>query len=307
MNGIINVYKPKGITSHDVVWAIKKALNQKKVGHTGTLDPFASGVLPICVGEATKLSQYIMEGKKYYRAKIVFGCETDSQDAWGKVHFISKFPDLKENLPKVISRFLGEQFQIPPMYSAIKVNGSKLYDLARKGIEIDREPRKVHIDSIEVIDYLGEDSAIIDIVCSKGTYIRTLCNDIGRSLNSRAIMADLERRGTGRFSIENSFDIQSIKSMNESNCTDKFLFPMEYGVTDLPKVTIRPESIRFALNGVTLINKNILEQSSDITQDSIVAIMNSNELIALGKTKFLSESKMEIKIERVFNKEKYQW
>ena len=200
MNGIINVNKPIGITSFDVVSKIRRLYQIKKVGHAGTLDPDASGVLPLCIGKATKVIEYLMDKDKAYRVELVLGMATDTQDASGNI--ILEEPVLASNdeIKAAIKSFLGKQEQIPPMYSAVRINGKRLYELARKGIEVERNPRpvtfyKIDISSIE----RKSDKAVVtfDVECSKGTYIRTLCHDIGELLGCGGLMNALERTRSG--------------------------------------------------------------------------------------------------------------
>lgn len=204
MDGIINVYKEKGYTSHDVVAIVRKTLNIKKVGHTGTLDPDAEGVLPVCIGQATKLADYIMAERKSYRAEITFGAETTTQDASGEVVEKFDYEFNEEALREAVKSFIGKQTQLPPMYSAIKVNGKKLYELAREGKEIERKTRNIEIFDIKIVDIMPPDRAIIDVDCSKGTYIRSLCSDIGKKLGWGAYMSQLTRTASGNFHIEDT-------------------------------------------------------------------------------------------------------
>ncbi len=201
--GVLNINKPLGISSFDVVRKIKKLAKEKKVGHGGTLDPEACGVLPVCIGRATKAIDFIMEGEKEYIAKVKLGVVTDTYDREGKVLRESKVDSTEEEITKVINKFVGTIAQVPPMYSALKQNGKKLYELAREGKEVYREPRTVTIHSIDI---LSIDSPIIHIKvrCSKGTYIRSLCYDIGEELGCGAMMWELERTATGPFTIDRS-------------------------------------------------------------------------------------------------------
>ena len=188
-NGIINVYKEIGFTSHDVVAKLRGILRTKKIGHTGTLDPNAEGVLPVCVGKATKLCEFLLEKSKTYRATMVLGKVTDTQDITGKVLAEKEVAVTKEQIVDTIESFIGGYDQIPPMYSALKVKGKKLYELARQGIEVERKPRFIMLDDIKILD-ISEDLChiTIDVSCSKGTYIRTLCHDIGDRLGCGACM-----------------------------------------------------------------------------------------------------------------------
>lgn len=219
-NGIINVYKEAGFTSFDVVAKLRGMLKTKKIGHTGTLDPEAVGVLPVCLGSATKVCELLMDDTKEYIARVCLGVVTDTQDMTGEI--LESHPDnvvmlTDETINNALSKYKGEIEQIPPMYSALKVNGQKLYDLARKGIEVERKKRKVTIFELEVIDGLHkvEDRAYITIrvVCSKGTYIRTICHDLGQDLGCGGAMEHLERTRVGVFGKESALTLGEIQKL----------------------------------------------------------------------------------------------
>lgn len=215
MNGIININKTKGITSFDVIRKLRRILKEKSIGHTGTLDPLATGVLVVCVGKATGLAQDIESKEKTYIANLDLGYRTDTLDVTGEVLEKREFtPPTKEEFQKVCESFLGEIEQIPPMYSAIKINGQKLYDLARQGIEVERKARKVKIDSIKIISFTGE-NAIIKCTVSKGTYIRTLIDDIGQKLGTLATMTELLRQEVGEYHINKSYTLEDIEKLAE--------------------------------------------------------------------------------------------
>ncbi len=249
MDGVINVYKEKGYTSHDVVAIIRKTLNIKKVGHTGTLDPDAEGVLPVCIGSATKLADYIMSERKSYRAEITFGAETTTQDASGEV--IKKYEyTFDEGLfRETLNGFIGVQQQLPPMYSAIKVNGKKLYELAREGKEIERKTRKITIFDIRIIEIFPPNRAIIDIDCSKGTYIRALCSDIGKALNWGAYMSGLTRTATGSFKLENAVKIDELKAAAAQNRAEEYIIPPDYVLSDYKRVKVSEKASKYLYNG----------------------------------------------------------
>ena len=200
MNGVINIYKNTGMTSFDVVAMVRRVAKMKKVGHTGTLDPAASGVLPVCLGKATKIIDYIMENKKVYRVNLKLGMVTDTYDLEGEVLREEDASHItKDEILNCINSFVGTIDQVPPMYSALKQNGVRLYELARQGIEVHREARKITIYSIENIKIESNDNIQMDVCCSKGTYIRSLCYDIGEKLNVGATMTALERIQNGTF------------------------------------------------------------------------------------------------------------
>lgn len=226
MNGIINVNKPKGITSFDVIRKLRKILSMRKIGHTGTLDPLATGVLLICVGKATKLAQDIEAYEKEYIAEFELGYKTDTYDIEGKIiDEVENFSISEEKLQEVISMFIGDIIQVPPMYSAIKINGKKLYELARKGETIEREGRKISIKSIELLEFDGKK---VKIKCqvSKGTYIRSLIYDIGEELKTFATMTSLIRTQVGAENIENSFTIEDIEALKNDG-KDDFITSIE--------------------------------------------------------------------------------
>lgn len=242
ISGVLCVNKPSGMTSHDVVNSIRKLYRTKKVGHTGTLDPIADGVLTILLGKATKLSDYLSVDTKVYRAGIKFGTVTDSQDVTGEIISSCNSNVEETSLKKVCNEFIGKILQTPPMYSAKKINGEKLYNLARKGIVVERKPEEIEIYSIDVDEFdQKQQTAIITVNCSKGTYIRTLCDDVGKRLGCGACMTSLTRLSNGNFIIDNSYSPDAISSMTEEqrysiiqstesvlSCYDKIVLPDFY-------------------------------------------------------------------------------
>lgn len=219
ISGILNVYKPLGITSHGVVSRVRKLTGIRKVGHTGTLDPEAEGVLPVCIGKATRVAGMLTDADKAYRAEITLGIRTDTQDRTGTVLSRQEVHIKKEEFERVLQEFLGEIKQIPPMYSAVKQNGQPLYKLARQGVEVERKERLIHIDKIEIKKFDGT-SGIIEVFCSKGTYIRTLCADIGEALGCGAIMSGLIRIKSGPFCLADAVTLEILESGYQ-----KFLIP----------------------------------------------------------------------------------
>lgn len=252
MNGIINVNKPKGITSFDVIRKLRKILSLRKIGHTGTLDPLAEGVLLVCVGKATKLAQDIEAHSKEYIAEFELGYKTDTYDIEGAViEKVENFSVEREKLSEIINTFLGNIKQIPPMYSAIKINGQKLYDLARKGETIEREARDISIESIELLEFDGK-KAKIKCSVSKGTYIRSLIYDIGEKLGTFATMTSLIRTKVGEETIEKSFTLSEIEKL-KSEGKENFITSVEdYFI--YPKINIEGEKNHtLFLNGNTLV------------------------------------------------------
>ncbi len=251
-SGIILINKPKGYTSHDVVSKVKKILHSQKVGHTGTLDPNATGVLPLLINQGTKLSKYLIEHDKEYEVTLKLGIETDTLDGEGTV--LKKVEvDWKKLQPieAVLSSFVGKQEQIPPMYSAIKVKGKKLYEYARKGETIEIEPRKIQIYSVTLQQVNKNEKEIqFQVSCSKGTYIRSLCKDIATKLGTIGYMKELKRTKVGNFSIENTITIEELET-NLEKVQESFL-TMQKLFQAYPKITLTQEQIQKFLNGVLL-------------------------------------------------------
>ena len=248
MNGIIVIDKPQGKTSHDIVNIMRKKFATRRVGHTGTLDPMATGVLPICIGNATRAADMLSASDKKYRATMILGKRTDTLDIDGEVTDEKHVSVTEQQVYEVISGFVGEQDQIPPMYSAIKKDGKKLYDLARQGIEIEREPRRITIFSIDIID-INLPYITIDVHSSKGTYIRSLCDDIGTRLGCGAVMTSLRRTATGRFSIEDAYTLDELDEIRDLSVTLKPTDTMFY---DLPAITLNEKQEKSIINGVRM-------------------------------------------------------
>ncbi len=263
INGVINVYKEKGYTSHDVVAIIRKMLGRKvKVGHTGTLDPDAEGVLPICIGRGTKLSNKIMNGNKEYIATFELGITTNTLDITGEV--ITKKDDFEiqpSEIEKVIKTFIGKNKQIPPMYSAIKVNGKKLYELAREGKEIERKSREVTIHNIDIIE-INNKIVTIKVNCSKGTYIRTLCADIGNCLEVGATMTNLIRTETGSFNLDNAIKVDELKKLYEDNKINDVILTLDLILKEYQRAKVSKEANKYLYNGNKL-SKNYINKYFD--------------------------------------------
>lgn len=249
MDGVINIYKEKGFTSHDVVAVVRKTINQKKVGHTGTLDPDAEGVLPICLGKGTKLADYIMADKKGYRAEVTLGVTTTTEDSSGEVLEVKPVDFNEEKIKEAVYSFIGEYEQVPPMYSAIKVNGKKLYELAREGKEIERKSRKIKIYDIKILEFLPPNKIVIDVICSKGTYIRTLCSDIGKKLGCGGNMSYLLRTMSGRFNIDTAIKLDELKTIVEKGNIDDILITIDDVLCNYKKVKISPKATKLLHNG----------------------------------------------------------
>ncbi len=248
LNGIAVVYKEKGYTSHDVVSVMRKILQTSKIGHTGTLDPNAEGVLPVCVGKSTKLADMLTFSDKEYVAKVKLGLETDTYDIWGDVTGESEHIVKKDELLSAIGKYTGEIEQLPPMYSAIKINGKKLYELARKGIEVERKPRKVTIYDCELLSFDGSEFEI-RVSCSKGTYIRSLCHDIGKTLGCGACMTSLIRTKSSVFDLKSAKTLDEIRALVEKNGAASVLMPPDSVFEDYPKINVTEAVKKRLLNG----------------------------------------------------------
>lgn len=262
MDGVIVVNKPIGRTSHDLVNFVRKLFGIKKVGHTGTLDPDASGVLPVCIGKATKAADMLTASDKAYRAQMVFGMTTDTQDASGEI--LTEQPACVKyaDFEKIIGKFIGEVEQIPPMFSAIKRDGKKLYELARAGVTIEREKRKVTIFKINIIEVNEENqTATIEVFCSKGTYIRTLCEDIGVALGCGAYMNTLERTKSADFTIDKSYTPEELLKMKEDGTLFSAVVPVDELFSEYNKVCLDEFLTGKAKNGVPIRRKGLLEDA----------------------------------------------
>lgn len=236
MNGILNILKPTGMTSHDVVSSVRRILNMKKIGHAGTLDPNVSGVMVICVGKGTKLSDYLMNGDKEYICELVLGQSTDTQDSYGVVINSSLVSVTKEDVINVLKSFKGEHNQIPPMYSAVKFNGKKLYEYARQNITVEKPGKLVYIKEIELLKFEGT-KVLMRIKCSKGTYMRTLCNDIGEKLGTYGHMGILIRTEAKGLHIDNSVTLDELEFLSINNKIDECLMPIDR-VYPLEKINV---------------------------------------------------------------------
>lgn len=262
INGVINIYKIKGFTSHDVVAKLRGIMRQKKIGHTGTLDPDATGVLPVCLGSATKLCDMLTDKEKEYIARVKLGVTTDTQDMTGTVLSEKKVDVTKEQVVEAIQFFVGPYEQIPPMYSALKVNGKKLYELAREGKEVERKARPVTIHYIEILD-MDLPELTIKVGCSKGTYIRTLCHDLGEKLGCGAAMASLERTKSGQFMKETAITLaeleEKLKDAGEKReeMIQSMVIPVENMFSEYPKLYLLPEWERLVQNGNAFEEKNL--------------------------------------------------
>ncbi len=288
MNGIINILKPPGMTSHDAVSYIRRVFAMKKVGHAGTLDPAAAGVLPVFLGSATRLIEYSTEAAKSYRVEVTFGFETDTGDDTGKVTQTGpcELP-ARQRLEEVLATFIGAITQIPPVYSAIKVDGKKLYELARAGIAVEPKARQVHIHDIRILE-VRRSTLLLDVDCSKGTYIRSLCQDIGRKLGCPAVMSFLVRTKVGDFTLEQAVSIEEI-----SNKKEAIVLPLDFAVAHFPLVKLSPSECKDLQQG-----KAVFTQTCP---SSLVRLYDTQErLVGIGQYDSTSSLLKPVKILSLF-------
>lgn len=248
LNGIMLIDKPCDWTSHDVVGKLRGILHERRIGHSGTLDPMATGLLVVFVGRATRAVEFAEADSKEYIAGLRLGISTDTQDITGNTLKSSNSLPSKAELEQALSAFKGEISQIPPMYSAIKVGGRKLYELARRGESVERKPRRVTIDKLDIIGE-NESDYILDVVCSKGTYIRTLCNDIGDTLGCGGCMSSLRRVKAGAFSIEKAHTIDEIQAAADNGGLDEIIIPVDRLFSAYPELTVRDTAEKKLRNG----------------------------------------------------------
>jgi len=287
INGIINVYKEKGFTSHDVVAKLRGILRQKKIGHTGTLDPDAEGVLPVCLGKGTKLCDMLTDKDKIYEATLLLGITTDTQDTSGKILQESAVSVSEDQVREAIMGFVGDYDQIPPMYSALKVNGKKLYELAREGVEIERQPRRLHIYDI-TIEEISLPRVRMSVSCSKGTYIRTLCHDIGHKLGTGGCMEKLLRTKVGRFLIVDSLKLNEIEELRDQDGLERCIIPIDEMFTDYPAVTVSEEFNKLLYNGNAFLEEHILKREGTEGADRTIRVYDE-EASFIGVYKFDEE------------------
>lgn len=280
MNGILPLWKERGMTSHDCVFQLRKILKTKKVGHTGTLDPGVEGVLPICIGQATRIAEYLTDAGKVYEAVVSIGKTTTTEDAEGETvdQDLSFKKISRQQLLETLESLTGVIEQTPPMYSAVKVNGKKLYEYARKGEVVERPTRKVTIYSLQLLDdeerFEGEEITFhIRIACSKGTYIRTLAVQIGKKLGYPAHMASLVRTASGTFQKENCVTLQQVQEMMKEETIDQVILPVEYAISTYPFIEVDESNEKQILNGQVLPKHALLKEN-----DKIVYSMNGKAL-----------------------------
>ena len=285
LNGVINVYKEAGFTSHDVVAKLRGIFHQKKIGHTGTLDPDAEGVLPICLGKGTRLCDMLTDHDKVYEAVLRLGIVTDTQDMSGAVLEEKEVKVTEAEVEACIASFVGEQMQIPPMYSAIKVNGKKLYELAREGIEIERKARKVEFFSIDVLE-MSLPTVRIRVHCSKGAYIRTLCHDIGAKLGCGGCMEKLLRTKVERFTLDGAKKLFEIQQLVEQGVVEEHIIPVDQMFDHLPKVVTDSYGDKLVHNGNPVPWAMLQNPQENIAEDMQLRVYDSDgKFIGIFKKK----------------------
>jgi tRNA pseudouridine55 synthase len=280
VNGILLLDKPKGDSSNRALQKIKRLFNAKKAGHTGTLDPLASGLLPVCFGEATKVAQYLLDSDKRYLSEFIFGSSTTTGDVEGEISENKSWSNIDEaDVVRRMFDMTGELRQIPPMYSAIKSGGKRLYDLARKGLTIEREARKINIRKFDLLSYQAPICSI-DVTCSKGTYIRVLAEDLAVALGTVGHVASLRRTQSGAFHVKDAYTINALELLAEKNGVeflDSVLLPLDHALTHLNKITLLPEISRMFVNGLTLATP------SDFLEGELLRVYSKSKFLGIGE------------------------
>ncbi len=297
IHGVLNVYKEKGFTSHDVVAKLRGIAGQKKIGHTGTLDPDAVGVLPVCLGRATKLCDMLTEKDKCYETVLLLGCETDTQDISGQVLCMKDVSQITEtDVRQAVESFVGGYDQIPPMYSALKVNGKKLYELAREGKTVERKSRRVELYEIEILE-MQLPRVRMRVKCSKGTYIRTLCHDIGQKLGCGACMESLIRTQVSMFRIEDSLTLAQIEEYKAAGKLMQIVLPVDQMFADYRAVTVTEEGERPAYNGNALSEKMVWTEERLPDQEKVRVYDRKGDFIGIYR---FEEGRREYTIMKMF-------
>ncbi len=284
MNKIINILKPTGMTSHDVVSRVRRILNTKKVGHTGTLDPDASGVLPICIGKATKVSELILNKDKSYICELTLGITTDTYDSSGTiVKRVDNFKIDKDDIYKAFESQKGEIDQLPPIYSALKVNGKKMCDLARSGNadQIVVKSRKVNLKELNILS-INDNKIMFYVKCSKGTYVRSICHDIGEILGCGGHMSFLLRTSSGRFNLENSITLEELEELNNNNTLENHLYDIDYVLNNLKEVKLNSSALKYYCNG-GIIDSRRFNGINLCKEDELVRVYSNGDFLGVGK------------------------
>ena len=284
-SGVLNINKPAGMTSHDVVEAVRKLLGFRRVGHTGTLDPQATGVLPVCVGRATKIAQYLTQADKEYVLTLRLGIATDTQDAAGRE--LSRVDDVqvsRAQMDAILPRFSGTIQQVPPLFSAKRVGGERLYHLARRGQVVERAPVTVTIHALELLEMKGP-RVRLRAHCSKGTYARTLCDDIGRALGVGGHLQDLVRTRSGRFHLAEALTLDALAERVRAGRLDEVLIPLAEALGHLPAVRVAPEASRAVLHGAALAASLVVSFPPEITKGALTRVLGyRRQLLSLAES-----------------------
>lgn len=284
MNKIVNIIKPTGMTSHDVVSAVRKILNTKKVGHTGTLDPDASGVLPICIGKATKVSELILNKDKSYICELTLGITTDTYDSSGEIlERVDNFSFTKEEIEKAFDTQRGHIDQLPPMYSALKVNGKRMCDLVRSGRadEINLKTRPVYIKELNILS-IRDNKIMFYVKCSKGTYVRSICHDIGEYLGCGGHMSFLLRTSSGKFSLENSITLEELEQYYCENTLENYLYDIDYVLDKFKEVRLVESALKYYSNGGIIDSRRFTTDNLN-NKDEYVKVYCNDKFIGTGK------------------------
>lgn len=297
LDGVVNFFKPAGMSSHDAVYFFRRLLGIKKIGHTGTLDPMASGVLPICIGKGTRIAEYLTDSRKEYIGELTLGSKTDTLDSTGSILNSSSLLAGEPEITKAFNNYKGKINQLPPMYSARKVEGKKLYELARQGIVLDRQAREVEIYEMEILKILENQRIIFRTKCSKGTYIRTICDDIGDALGTFGYMSFLLRTQVGGFLINNSLGMDTLKNFNKDEL-EKIITPMDKALSHLQAVELNVDRYEKLVNGLSTRLGAIY---NDYPRNTPLRVYSGSRFVGIG---ILSEdgSDLSLKMEKVLTR-----
>ena len=300
MNKIVNIIKPTGMTSHDVVSAVRKILNTKKVGHTGTLDPDASGVLPICIGKSTKVSELILNKDKSYICELTLGINTDTYDSSGEIlEKVDDFSFTKEEIEKALDTQRGEIEQLPPIYSALKVNGKRMCDLVRSGRadEITIKSRPVNIKELRVLS-INDDKIMFYVKCSKGTYVRSICYDIGKVLGCGGHMSFLLRTSSGRFNLENGITLEELREYHENKTLDKHLYDIDYVLNNFNSLVLNENALKYYINGGIIDERRFIKKQFN-KEDEFVRVYSEKDFLGIGKL-IRKDNTISVKSDKLF-------
>lgn len=287
VNGWVIVDKPVGIGSTTVVSIVKRLFNAQKAGHAGTLDPAASGVLPVALGEATKTIPYVADGAKTYRFAVRWGASTTTDDAEGDVTAVSEVRPSKEDILKIIPEFIGEIEQVPPKYSAVHVNGKRAYDLARENAEIELKPRRIRIDALRLTEVSDKDAAVFEVDCGKGTYVRSLARDMAEKLGCLGHVCMLRRTRCGKFYAENAFSLEYLKALGHISKESNEFLPVETVLDDIPALAVTEAEARLLSNGgfLPFVSERVEPQGDSISAETVFQAKSNGRLTALVRVR----------------------